>query len=225
MMITRLLQHEIMTLLRSNAYSGDTDPGIVRRLLNMLSQVNGSVWNAEMMARSLGITSPTVNRYLDFLKGAFLIHRLSAFCVNTRKRLVKSPKVYIRDSGFLHQLSGVNDMVTLKGHPVVGSSWEGYAADQIRQLKSPGIEMYYYRTHAGAECDVVISKGIHPIACIEIKLSNAPHIGKGNLQSMDDLQTKRNFVVVPDVDEFKTTKNIIVCNLGTFLSKYLPNLK
>lgn len=85
--------------------------------------------------------------------------------------------------------------------------------------------MYHYRTHAGAECDVVISKGIHPIACIEIKLDNAPHISEGNLQSMDDLRTKRNFVVVPDVDEFKTTNNIIVCNVGTFLSKYLPNLK
>ncbi|HRN55027.1 MAG TPA: ATP-binding protein [Agriterribacter sp.] len=203
----------------------DLTPGIVRRLLNMLSHVNGSVWNAEMMARSLGITSPTVNRYLDFLEGAFLIHRLSAFYINTRKRLVKSPKIYIRDSGLLHQLSGVNDMVSLKGHPVIGSSWEGYVVEQIRQLKPSGTEMYYYRTHAGAECDVVISKGIHPVACIEIKLSNAPHISKGNLQSMDDLQAKRNFIVVPDVDEFKTTNNIIVCNIGTFLSKYLPNLK
>ena len=202
----------------------DLTSGIIRRILSMLSYVNGAVWNAEMMARSLGITAPTVNRYIDYLEGAFLIHRLPAFYVNTRKRLVKSPKVYIRDGGLLHQLCGVSDMISLKGHPVVGSSWEGYVLEQIYQLKPQGTDISYYRTQTGAECDIVISKGIHPVACVEIKLNNAPHISKGNLQSMADLKTKRNFIVVPDVDEFKTTGNIIVCNLHTFLSKYLPGL-
>lgn len=197
----------------------------IRKVLSMLAHINGTVWNAEMIARSLGVTAPTVNRYLNFLEGAFLLHRLPSFYVNTRKRLVKAPKVYIRDSGLLHQLSGVSDMLTLIGHPVVGSSWEGYVAEQVFQLKASGTDLYYYRTQAGTECDLVITKGIHPVACVEIKLNNAPHISKGNIQGFADLKTKKNFVVVPDIDEYKTKEGIIICNLKVFLSKYLPGLK
>lgn len=206
-------------------FSVELTNSIIRRMLSMLAHVNGAVWNAEMMARSLGITAPTVNRYIDFLEGAFLVHRLPAFYVNTRKRLVKAPKVYIRDSGLLHQLSGVSNMLSLKGHPVVGSSWEGYIVEQANQLKPAGTDLYYYRTQTGAECDIVIAKGIHPIACAEIKLNNAPHISKGNFQSIADLKTKKNFVVVPDIEEYKTKQGIIICNMQTFLTKYLPRLK
>jgi predicted AAA+ superfamily ATPase len=198
---------------------------IIRRMLSMLAHINGSVWNAEMIARSLGITAPTVNRYIDFLEGAFLVHKLPAFHVNTRKRLVKAPKIYIRDSGLLHQLSGVSNMHLLKGHPVVGSSWEGYIVEQVNQLKPAGTDLYYYRTQAGAECDIVLAKGIHVIACAEIKLNNAPHISKGNFQSIADLKTKKNFVVVPDIEEYKTKEGIIICNMKIFLTKYLPKLK
>ena len=198
---------------------------IIRRILSMLAHVNGSVWNAEMIARSLGITAPTVNRYIDFLEGAFLVHKLPTFHVNTRKRLVKAPKIYIRDSGLLHQLSGVANMHSLKGHPVVGSSWEGYIVEQVNQLKPAGTDLYYYRTQAGAECDIVLSKGIHAIACAEIKLNNAPHISKGNFQSIADLKTKKNFVVVPDIEEYKTKEGIVICNMQIFLSKYLPKIK
>ena len=175
----------------------------------------------QMIARSLGITAPTVNRYVDFLEGAFLVHRLPAFYINTKKRLVKAPKIYIRDSGMLHQLSNMHNMNALKGHPVVGSSWEGYIVEQVMQLKPANIDMYYYRTQAGAEYDIVLAKGIHPIACIEIKLNNAPTISKGNMQSISDLKTKKNFVVVPDVEEYKTKDKIIICNAATFLNKYL----
>ncbi|HEX8356447.1 MAG TPA: ATP-binding protein, partial [Segetibacter sp.] len=91
----------------------------IGRLMSMLAHVNGSVLNVEMISRSLGVTAPTVNRYIDFLEGAFLVHRLPAFFINTRKRLVKAPKIYIRDSGLLHQLSNVPDVNTLMGHPVV----------------------------------------------------------------------------------------------------------
>ncbi|MDQ2862969.1 MAG: ATP-binding protein, partial [Bacteroidota bacterium] len=89
----------------SNLFGVDLTSNIISRLLSMLAHINGGVWNAEMIARSLGITAPTVNRYVDFLEGAFLIHRLPAFFINTKKRLVKAPKIYIRDSGMLHQLS------------------------------------------------------------------------------------------------------------------------
>ncbi len=197
---------------------------ILSRLLSMLAHVNGSVWNAEMIGRSLGISAPTVNRYVDFLEGAFLIHRLQPFHFNTRKRLVKAPKIYIRDSGLLHYLSHVQNMLSLKGHPVVGSSWEGYVVEQVKQLLPANFSLYYYRTQAGAECDMVLAKGSQPVACIEVKLNNAPSLSKGNLQSITDLGTKKNFVVVPDIDEYKTKDGIIICNVRTFLSKYLPKL-
>jgi uncharacterized protein len=197
---------------------------IIRRILSMLAHLNGNIWNAELIARSLGITAPTVNRYIDFLEGAFLLHRLPAFYINTKKRLVKSPKVYIRDSGLLHQLSDVHGMFALKGHPVIGSSWEGYVVEQVKQLKPAGIDLYYYRTQAGAECDIVLVKGILPVACAEIKLNNAPAISKGNYQSIEDLKTKKNFVVVPDVEEYKTREGIVICSMDTFLRKYIPKL-
>jgi len=208
----------------SALFGVDLTSNIINRLLSMLAHINGTVWNAEMISRSLGISAPTVNRYIDFLEGAFLVHRLPAFHINIKKRLVKAPKIYIRDSGLLHQLSGVHDMVSLKGHPVAGSSWEGYVAEQIRQIKPAALDMYYYRTQAGAEYDIVLAKGIHATACVEIKLNNAPNISKGNFQSIADLKTKKNFVVVPDVDEYKTKEGIIICNIQIFLSKYLPKL-
>jgi hypothetical protein len=134
---------------------------------------------------------------------------------------VKSPKIYIRDSGLLHQLSDVHDMLSLKGHPVVGSSWEGYILEQAKQLKPAGIDLYYYRTQTGAECDMVFVKGIQPVACAEIKLSNAPSLSKGYFQSIADLKTKKNFVVVPDIEEYKTKEGVIICNMDTFLKKHI----
>jgi len=202
----------------------DLTSNIISRLLSMLAHINGSVWNAEMIGRSLGITAPTVNRYVDFLEGAFLVHRLPAFFVNTKKRLVKAPKIYIRDSGMLHQLSNVHSLTMLKGHPVAGSSWEGYVVEQVKQLKPAGLDMYYYRTQAGAEYDIVLARGIHPVACIEVKLNNAPTLSKGNLESIAELKTKGNFVVVPDVPDYKTKEGIVICNINSFLTKHLPGL-
>ncbi len=208
----------------SSLFGVDLTNHIIRRMLSMLAHVNGNVWNAEMIARSLGVSAPTVNRYLDFLEGAFLIHRLPAFHINTRKRLVKAPKIYIRDSGLLHTISGVTNMNALRGHPVVGSSWEGYVAEQVKQLKPAGLDMYYYRTQAGAEYDIVLAKGIHPVAAIEVKLNNAPVISRGNFQSIDDLKTKKNFVIVPDAEDYKTKAGIQICSIRSFLQKYLPKL-
>ncbi len=198
--------------------------GIIRRMLSMLAHVDSGIWNAEMMARSLGISAPTVNRYADFFEGAFLLHKLQPFHINTKKRLVKAPKVYIRDSGLLHRLAGINGMNNLKGHPVVGASWEGYVLEQIYQHKKPSHTLFYYRTQAGAECDIVIADGIQPKAGIEIKLNNAPQLSKGNMQSFKDLATKKNFVITPSVDEYKNKDGVIICNLKDFLINHLPAL-
>lgn len=208
----------------SKLFGVELSSSILNRLLSMLGHINGSVWNAEMIARSLGVTAPTVNRYMDFLEGAFLIHRLPPFYINTKKRLVKAPKIYIRDSGLLHTLSSLQTLIQLKGHPAAGASWEGYIVEQVNQLKPPGTQLYFYRTQAGAEFDMVISKGVKPLACIEVKMNNAPVITKGNFQSLSDLKTKNNFVVVPDVEQYKTKEGIIICNVDTFISGYLPKI-
>ena len=213
------VERDLNTLFNINLTSN-----ILTRMLSMLAHINGSVWNAEMVARSLGITAPTVNRYIDFLEGAFLVHKLQPFHVNIKKRLVKAPKIYIRDSGMLHQLSHVLSLNSLKGNPIVGASWEGYVVEHVLRLKPKDTQLFYYRTQTGAEMDMVLVRGTTPIAAMEIKLNNAPNFSKGNLQSIEDLQTKKNFVIVPDIEEYRTKEKIIVCNIYTFLTKYLPKM-
>ncbi len=198
---------------------------ITARLLSMLAHTHGQVWNAEMVARSIGITAPTVTRYVDYLQGAYLVHRLQPFHINTRKRLVKAPKIYIRDSGLLHNVSNITNLHILKGHPLAGNSWEGYVVEQVMQALPAGLQLYYYRTQAGAECDMVLARGVHPIATIEVKLNNAPSLSKGYYQSIDDLKTKKNYVVVPDIESYKTNNGILICNIKDFMQNHLPKIK
>lgn len=197
----------------------------LQKLWSMLAHNNGGIWNAEVFARSLGVTAPTVLRYVDYLEGGYLIRRLQPWFVNAKKRLVKSPKIYIRDTGILHHLLRLDSINEVLGHPVAGTSWEGYVIEQIYQCKPQYLDMYFYRTHDGAECDVVLVKGIIPVACIEIKLSNAPVISKGFYTSVEDLKPKKKFVLTPSSDEYPMNDNIIVTNLLQFLKKYLPILK
>jgi len=202
----------------------DLAPLLLRNFWSMLAHVNGNIWNAETFARSLGISAPTVLRYLSFLEGGYLVRRLAPWFVNAKKRLVKSPKVYIRDSGVLHRLLNIPDYDALRGHPVVGASWEGYVIEQIYQKLPAGLELFYYRTQAGAECDLLLVQGITPLACIEIKLSNAPAISKGFISSLEDLQPKYRYLITPDSDTYKAGNDIIITNLGDFLRQQLPAL-
>jgi len=198
---------------------------ITARLLSMLAHIHGQLWNAETIARSIGITAPTVTRYVDYLQGAYLVHRLQPFHINTLKRLVKAPKIYIRDSGLLHNVSNITSLHNLRGHPLAGNSWEGYVMEQILEMLPAGLQLYYYRTQAGAECDMVIARGVHAIASIEVKLNNAPSLSKGYYQSIQDLKTKKNYVIVPDIETYKTNEAVVVCNLKDFMQNHLPKLK
>jgi predicted AAA+ superfamily ATPase len=197
----------------------------VQKLWTMLAHSNGSVWNAEVFSRSLGITAPTVLRYMDYLEGGYLMRRLQPWYVNAKKRLVKSPKVYIRDSGILHHLLKLNSIDELLGHPIAGTSWEGYVIEQLFQAKPQYLDMYFYRTHDGAECDVVLVKGIAPLACIEIKLTNAPSISKGFYTSVADLNPKKKFVITPASEDYPAKDGVVVTSLRQFLFKHLPALK
>jgi uncharacterized protein len=196
----------------------------IRNFWSMLAHSNGNLWNKENYGKSLGVTAPTVGRYLEYMEGAFLVTRLQPWFTNSKKRLVKAPKIYIRDTGILHTLIRTQDMNDLFGHPDVGASWESFVIEQIRQLKPPHLDMYFYRTHQGTEADLVLVKGNKPIACIEIKLSSSPQIGKGFFQSITDLKTAKNYLIIPAGDSYLTKDKINICSLADFMTKHLSKV-
>ena len=198
---------------------------VMRRFWQMLAHSNGGVWNAQTYGRSLGISAPSVLRYLDYLEGAFMVQRVPAYSFNARKRLVKAPKVYLTDTGVMHRLVRLDRFSDLHGHPVVGASWEAYVIQQITALKPGHLEMFYYRTQDGAEADIVLTRAGTPISCIEIKLSNAPSISKGFHHCIADLGTKRNFVITPDGGSYRSSDEITVAGLPEFLHSHLGKLK
>jgi predicted AAA+ superfamily ATPase len=208
----------------AHLFGVDLAPTTLRNFWRMLAHSNGNVWNAEVFARSLGITAPTVLRYTGFLEGGYMIRRLQPWFVNAKKRLVKSPKVYIRDTGILHRLLFVEGLDDLFGHPGVGASWEGYVIEQIAQRISNGLELFFYRTQAGAECDLVLVRGITPIACIEIKLTNAPLISKGFISCTEDLLPNHKFIITPASETYTTIYNVNVISLRNFLNNELEKI-
>lgn len=197
---------------------------LIRNFWYMLAANNGSIWNSETYARSLGISGPTIKRYLDFLEGAFLIRQLPAWYVNMNKRLVKSPKVYLRDSGLLHVINRIGSAAELPLNIGVGASWEGYVIEQIFQLKPGHIDVYYYRTHHGAECDVLLVNGIKPVLGIEIKYSSSPVLSKGFYSVMEDLRLAEGWVIVPRGNLTKIHSNVQSSNLTDFLTDKLQQL-
>ncbi|WP_343522505.1 DUF4143 domain-containing protein [Pedobacter sp.] len=200
-------------------------PILLKNFWSMLAHLNGNLFNGESFARSLGVSAPTVNRYLDFLEGGYLIRRLPPWFVNAKKRLIKSPKTYIRDTGILHRLLNIPSYNDLFGHPAIGASWEGYVIEQIYQLKTKQTELFFYRTQTGAECDLLLVQGITPIACIEIKLSNAPTVSKGFINCTQDLEPKYKYIITPKSETYHTSNNIVVTNLRHFLLNILPEIQ
>jgi uncharacterized protein len=195
----------------------------VRNFWSMLAHTQGSIFHAQTFAQSLGVSGPTVTRYLQFLHAAYLVRILEPWFVNTAKRVVKSPKVYVRDSGLLHALLDIEDYQSLLGHPVAGTSWEGFVAEQVIQHLPAGIRVFFYRTHHGAEADLVLVKGIKAVAAIEIKLSNAPVISKGFYEVVKDLKLQTGFAVTPGSEHY-TINNLQVIGLMDFIKKVLPGI-
>lgn len=171
-------------------------PQAMHRFWRMLAHLHGQLFNASAVANSLGVSAPTVNRWLDHLTGALLVRKLEPCHSNLGKRLVKSPKVYVRDSGLLHSLLGIAQVHDLQGHPIAGASWEGFVMDQLCAQLPPGASVSFYRTAAGAELDAVVEHGAKRVG-FEIKFSAAPKVSKGFWQSVSDLQLERAYVVAP----------------------------
>lgn len=199
-------------------------PKIIRNLWSMMAHINGSLLNVTTLGKSLGVTTPTVKRYLDFLEDAFLLNSLQPFTLNMKKRLVKSPKVYITDTGILHHLIGISNFEELAGHPIIGASWEAFVINQIQAVKRSRYDTFFYRTHQGAEVDLVITKGNSIKATVEIKFTDSPHLSKGNFIAFADLNSRNNFVITPSSDDYLIKEDVRVCSLKDFIFKYLPEL-
>ncbi len=165
------------------------------RLWVMLAHGQGTLLNASRLAANLSVSAPTVTRYIDLLADLLLVRRLPPLHANVGKRLVKSPKIYVRDSGLLHALLEIGDYNELAGHPVVGSSWEGFVIENILALAPERTEASFYRTAAGAEMDLVLDMPKRGRWAIEIKRSPAAKLEKGFHMAREDLKPDKCFVV------------------------------
>ncbi|HET6720950.1 MAG TPA: ATP-binding protein [Rhodocyclaceae bacterium] len=174
----------------------------IGRLWTMLAHQQGSVLNQARLASALGVSNPTIDRYIDLLVDLQLLRRLRPWSGNVGKRLVKSPKVYVRDSGILHGLLELETLNDLLGHPVCGLSFEGHCIENLVLAAGPRRIPYFYRTHTGAEIDLLLEKGGRPEIAIEVKRSSAPSPGKGFAQACDDLEITQRYVVYPGQERF-----------------------
>jgi uncharacterized protein len=180
----------------------------LRRFWEMVSHNHGQLWNANKLASSMGVSGPAIRRYLDLLQDTFVLRQLAPYHINTKKRLVKSPKVYVRDSGLLHSLLGIERQDLLLGSPHAGASWEGWVVEQIISPLPNSWPTYFYRTSAGAEIDLLIfPPGKAPIA-IEIKLSLQPKLARGFHTAFADLGCKQGFVIYPGNEQYPLTKKV-----------------
>jgi len=171
----------------------------LRRLWTMVAHTSGGLHNASRLATNLGISGPTVDRYLDLLDDLGLLRRLRPWHTNTGKRLTKSPKIFVRDTGLLHALLEIETQHQLRGHPVVGASFESFAVESLITAAGPAFQAHHYRTAHGDEIDLLLTRGGRPEVAIEVKLSTAPTLTAGFHRACTDLGVERRFVVHPSV--------------------------
>lgn len=191
-------------------------PETALRLWKMCAHNQGQLLNASKFGNSLGLNHLTVKKYLDLFHGTFMIRILPPFYVNVKKRLVKAPKIYLRDTGILHSLLSINKISDLYNHPVYGSSWETLVIENVLQ-KYSSWDSGYYRTANGAEIDLVLEKGMKKIA-IECKASTAPKPSKGYYIAMEDLKLNSGFVIAPiDGEPYPLNEKVTVISLSDFL--------
>lgn len=185
----------------------------LERLWTMLSHNQGTNLNASQLASSLSVSAPTITTYIDLLVDLLLVRKLRPFLVNTGKRLVKSPKVYVRDSGLVHALLGIENYNELAGYPVIGNSWEGFVIENLINVAPPRTFSSYYRTSAGAEIDLILEFPNSEVWAIEIKYSLSPKLKKGFHHAVEDVQPDKCFVVYAGQDRFPVSEKIEAISL------------
>lgn len=182
----------------------------LRRFWRMCAHLHGQLFNASQLGAALGgVAHTTVGRYLDLLVDALVLRRLPPYLINIGKRLVKAPKVYVRDSGILHALLNLRSLDDLGGHPVAGLSWEGFVIEQILATLPPLTTAGFYRTSAGAELDLVVEQAGRRIG-FEVKLSTAPTVSRGFWNACEDLGVSRAYVVAPVLEPYPLADNVEV---------------
>ena len=191
----------------------------LRRLWTMLGHRQGGLLNASELARSLSVSAPAIARYIDLLVDLMLLRRLPPYFVDVGKRLVKAPKVYIRDSGILHSLLGLVAYDDLLSHPVVGASWEGFAIENLLAVAPFGTDAYFYRTRAGAEIDLLLLLPDQRLWAIEVKLASAPRVGKGFALATEDVDASERFVVHSGDNAFPLGENTLAIPLAALMER------
>jgi predicted AAA+ superfamily ATPase len=216
-------RHDFITtfLARDLPQLGVTIPAeTLRRFWRMCAHLHGQLINASQLGAALGgVAHTTVGRYVDLLVDALMLRRLPPYFANVGKRLVKSPKVYLRDSGLLHALLGIRTMDELNGHPIAGMSWEGFVLEQIIATIPAMTSFGFYRTIAGAELDLIVELDNQRIG-FEIKLSSAPTMSRGFWNACEDLGIARAYVVAPVLHPYPLAENVEVIS-PLMLSQFL----
>lgn len=203
---------------RDMAMMGLSMPALqMEKLLQMLAHVHGQLVNYSQIARSLGVSQPTITNAMYFLEEAMLIRTLKPWHANMKKRLVKSPKVFIRDSGMLHYLLGLSSYQQLLGHPQAGNSWEGFVIQQIFAKITGAIKPFFYRTSGGAELDLLLVRSNVIEHAIEIKFSTTPQVTRGNTEASLDLNPQLQSVIAPVNENFPMKDNWMVYGLEQFM--------
>lgn len=193
----------------------------LRRLWTMLAHLQGETINYTKLAGNLEVDRKTINFYIDILIDLLLVRRVEPWHVNVKKRLIKSPRYYVRDSGILHRLLGIGDYDTLLSNPILGKSWEGFVIENIHSVMPRFAETYFYRTAAGAEIDLVIKMPNREIWAIEIKHGSAPKISKHYSQTCNDVGASHKFIVYGGNDEFPIGDNVRMISLPKIMEKLL----
>ena len=191
----------------------------LRRFWTMLGHRQGGLLNASELARSLDVSVPTVTRYVDLLSDLMLVRRLPPWFANLGKRLVKTPKVYIRDSGILHSLLGLGTLDQVLSHPVTGASWEGFVIENLIAAAPFGTDAWFYRTRAGAEIDLLLHLPDRRLWAVEVKRSTAPRAGKGFEIAASDIGADERFVVYPGREPFPLSATTTVVPLADLMMR------
>ncbi|MDQ6982191.1 MAG: ATP-binding protein [Mariprofundus sp.] len=185
----------------------------LRRFWTMLAHHQGGLLNTAQFARNLGVDGKTASSYLDLMVDLLLVRRLQPWYANLGKRLVKAPKTYIRDSGIVHALLGIEDKESLLSHPVVGHSWEGFVIENLLSCAPADVQGYFYRSSGGAEIDLLLLWPDHTLWAIEIKRSLTPKVDRGFHSACADLTPAKKFIVYPGVERYPASDDIEVISL------------
>ena len=213
------LKNYIRTFLERDLrnFGFNVSPAILRRLWIMLAHINGQVLNYSQLANSMGVSHTSIKNYIDILENTYMLRIIQPYHFNIKKRLIKSPKIYFRDTGVLHSLLNIEKFNELYAHPIYGSSWEVTAIENIIE-KYKGWDYFFYRTAKGNEIDLVLTKNNKRIA-VEIKTSSSPKLTKGFWQAIEDLKPSETYVIANVKMSYPLENGVLVFSLEEFLEK------